>query len=523
MYCGYCCCCCYCYGVTGKLEFPPSKRARLDSSASSPGVSSSSHREAPPLHQITHVPSNIRVQPLHPSPPQPALLSSSSSTPSFTSMPTTSPLLSNAQNSTTPIASLLSFSGSPSTHLGSKIASGSALPNAHQSYPSKSSSGGGSMRSPPQMSGPPPPYNYGNTPSPQTLPARPGNATANQTTTSRHPSAYLNQFPSTQPSSSHTEPSGGGMKFPSSATLPPQSSSSAIPQVGRSQAGYQQGPATASKLADSINSSSQSVVHQLKQLYKHYQELNDREGMGRVLDQISLLVSAHQKIFAAQSTGPGKTDTISVATTSTAGGVGFGGSLSSSQLQPVPKSATVGLMSNRVSPQLQQQQQQQQQKQQQQQQLQPQQQANQILSQLVSKKAPAPTWQGPGSKFPRADVSEASSSGVLSNSTQVGGSGTGLERPTPPLPSYSEASSSLAASTTGVHGSNALVNTPPSLLGHMTATPTSSSESIQQNNSKCTSTYNVYLLDRVTGVFAQSLSTTTCKERSSLFIQDPEW
>lgn len=485
VYCGYCCCCCYCYGVPGKLELPPSKRPRLDSSISSPDVSSS-HREALPLHQITHVPSNIRVQPLHSSPPQP-LPSSSSSAP-FTSMPTTSSFLSNVQNSTTPIASLLSFSGSPSTHLGSKIASGSTLPNAHQLYPSKSTAGSGAICSPPQMSGPPPPYNYANAPSPQTVPSRPGNATANQTALARHPNTYLNQFPSTQPSSSHAEPSGGGnvagMKFPSSVSLPPQSSSSAaIPQASRSQPGYQQGPATA-KLADSINSSSQSVVHQLKQLYKHYQELNDHEGMGRVLDQISLLVSAHQKIFAAQSTGLGKTDTSSVATTApAAGGAGIGGSLSSSQLQPVPKSAAVGPMINRVSPQLQQQQKQQQQ----QQQLQPQQQANQILSQLVLKKAQASTLQGPGSKFPRMAIS---ASGVLPNNTQVsvaaGGSGTGLERLPPSLPSYSEASSLVAtnvsASATGIHGNNTLVNTPPSLLGHMTTTPSSS----ESNNSKCT-------------------------------------
>lgn len=59
--------------------------------------------------------------------------------------------------------------------------------------------------------------------------------------------------------------------------------------------------AKASQVAGNINSSSKAVVVQLIQLYKHYQALNDQQGMVRVREQIDFLVSAQQKILAAQN------------------------------------------------------------------------------------------------------------------------------------------------------------------------------------------------------------------------------
>ena len=58
---------------------------------------------------------------------------------------------------------------------------------------------------------------------------------------------------------------------------------------------------TASQVAESINSNSKAVVIQLIQLYKQYQEANDQQGMARVREQINFLVSAQQKILAAQN------------------------------------------------------------------------------------------------------------------------------------------------------------------------------------------------------------------------------
>jgi hypothetical protein len=238
----------------------------------------------------------------------------------------------------------------------------------------------------------------------------------------------------------------------------------------------QQGLGAANKFVDTINSSSQTVVHQLKQLYKHYEERSDREGMGRVLDQISLLVSAQQKIFAAQSNLGSSVPATSSATSS--GGTGSFESLPSSQLQPVPKSATVAVLGNKVG--LQQQQQHQQQSQQQ---------AHQILSQLVGKNNQS-GWQG--AKFPRAEGSGSSS--MLAGGT-LASTGTAMpeQRTVPPtLPSYSEAGSLNSSGSGGgtvppslgsSRVNNAVMNTPPSLLGHVSASSTNT-PSEQLNNSK---------------------------------------
>jgi len=58
---------------------------------------------------------------------------------------------------------------------------------------------------------------------------------------------------------------------------------------------------TPSQVAESINSNSKTVVLQLIQLYKQYQETNDQEGVARVREQISFLVTAQQKILAAKN------------------------------------------------------------------------------------------------------------------------------------------------------------------------------------------------------------------------------
>lgn len=57
----------------------------------------------------------------------------------------------------------------------------------------------------------------------------------------------------------------------------------------------------ASQVAENINSNSKAVVVQLIQLYKQYQEANDLQGMARVREQINFLVSAQQKVLAAQN------------------------------------------------------------------------------------------------------------------------------------------------------------------------------------------------------------------------------
>lgn len=412
-------------------ELPPSKRLCLESAVYGPHPSN-----PPPLNQLGHIPSNIRVQslpapPAHPLPPL--------SAPSFVTMQQpTAAGRSGIQNSP-PIASLLdkrNFAGSPSSHLEPKAAV-SGPGNSHQLFPPNSS--GGSMLPAPQLSAlpPPPPYNYNTTPS-STVSTRPGSPAG------RYSSTLLNQFPPTQPSSSHPESlSGGTLGNPvgvNKSSVSPQTLASSL--VSRSQSSQQQTPVAASKFADSINSNSKSVVLQLIQLYKQYQELNDREGMGRVHDQLNLLVSAQQKILAAQST----LGLNNVPTTSTAGsGVGLS-NLLSSQLQPVPKSATVGMLSNKINPQQPQHQHQQQQ-------------ANQILSQLVAAKSSQTTTVSTGASC-EAGVHSSSAESVA----------TGLRT----LPSYSEASNSLT-----VAPGSTLVNTSPSSLGQVGS---SSSEYNQQNN-----------------------------------------
>ena len=264
---------------------PPSKRPRLDTDPV-PQLANLSSSSSP-----ASIPPNIRVQPL----------SSSSSFPPFNS-------LSQTQNLTTPIASLLD-KRSLGNHLDVKPPP-TSLPSSHKLF--LSDTGGAATLKPSRP--PPPPYGFNSTSSESVLPLSSANVSQSV--------SQLNAFPVSQ----SLEPP----KPPQAPVLPLQSlaqalPSSALPQLSSSQASLLLaqssaltqvvssksqpstigGHTTATKLADSINSNSRSVVLQLMQLYKQYQSLNDRQGMGRVRDQLNFLVSAQQKILAAQNKATG--------------------------------------------------------------------------------------------------------------------------------------------------------------------------------------------------------------------------
>lgn len=388
---------------TGRME-PPNKRPRLDSSPAQPSTLTPSP-----------VPPNIRVQALYPG--------SSSSSSSF-SPPFTTPQL-GFQNST-PIASLLDKRNLPHTtinsnHLESKPPP-TSLANTHKLFLSDSGD---------PTSIPPPPYNF-----------NPSSMLIGQSSSQvKQPGSQLAPSPVTQSSQAEKQLQPSLLPSLSVNTSRTQSSS--------------QGHTTATKVADTINSNSRSVVLQLMQLYKQYQALNDRQGMGRVRDQLNLLVSAQQKILAAQNSA-GKTDGTSLATSSS-------GSVSnqlSHQSSGPSKSASLGASGSvgefirDGSPSTQQQHQQQQQR------------ANQILGQLAAvKHAPSPPssstvnmpWQG--------GVSMTSSS-VTTSTTHIttGGSDWQSGAPKVPPPPYSQASGiSGRPSSSNLQSSPSVrVATPPS-------------------------------------------------------------
>ncbi len=247
---------------SGRAE-PPSKRLC---------VNNTSH---PTLNQV-QVPSNIRVQSLH-SPP--------TTTTTTTRLPqTVVPPFS--QHLTMPTATLQQKRDLTATaHLNS-LSTTTAPPVAstHKPYFPNSEPHSSNLL--------PPPYNIKATPPI----AEPTGLTSSASLGILNRTTLLDQFPSTQPSS-QTQLLGNLRRQP----LPPimsQSSSPSLPNVVQTSASQNPG---LSRSAENVNTNSKSVVLQLMQLYKQYQGLNDQQGMTRVRDQLNLLVSAQQKILAAQN------------------------------------------------------------------------------------------------------------------------------------------------------------------------------------------------------------------------------
>ena len=225
------------------------------------------------------------------------------------------------------------------------------------------------------------------------------------------------------------------------------------------------------------------------QLYKQYQSLNDQQGMKRVRDQLNMLVSAQQKILAAQNnmvkTTAERTATETAA--STAGSVAGG----STSVQPVVGGRMGGVSASSA------------------QQPQQQQQAHQILGQLAGiakggQSQPGNSggnqlWQGSGGGGGGTIQSSASTSNHVRNSGtsadwQAGsfaGKGGALSS-LPPLPTYSDASMT----------SSSVVNTPPSLLSHMGSGASAGSTSNTGKTSISLSTTAAGLIIR----FARSVS-----------------
>ena len=222
------------------------------------------HQQAFP-NQTVQVPSNIRIQPLH---------SPSSSSPS-SSPPQNS--LSSTQQAVTPIASLLDKGNLPSNHLNTLSVS-------------NSNSSGSTLLPPIHISStslpPPPPYNHTPVTSISEL-----STSLNGPIASGFSNTSPNQFLSSQIPPAN-EVSSGRQQPPT-----------VVPQMNRTQnspAAQNSGGPT-NKTTDSINHNSKSIMLQLMQLYKQYQGLNDQQGMARVRDRLNLLVSAQQKILAAQN------------------------------------------------------------------------------------------------------------------------------------------------------------------------------------------------------------------------------
>lgn len=390
----------------------------------------------------------------------------SSSTTTLPSLPAFSSSLpqstfTNSIHSTTPIASLLDkkdFPGSSSSSIQEPKAS-----NPHM-FPQSSSVSLPSISShlPSLPPHPPPPYSFNNTSSPprNVSPAIGGASVSNGNTTTPFSSTSLVDL--TVGNNSSTVKQSANLSQPASLSQPLNLSQQAnLPQPSRLQqqpaTGAPQQPAAGSqasgntsKLADSINSNSRSVVIQLMQLYKQYQSLNDQQGMKRVRDQLNMLVFAQQKILAAQNNMVKTTAerTATETTPSTAGSVAsaqpvggrMGGVSVSSAQQPQPPQ---------------------------------QQQAQQILGQLagIAKGGQSQTgssggnqlWQGSGGGGGNVQTSTSANNHVKNIGTAAdwqGGSFAekgGTLSSLPPPPAYSDASMT----------SSSVVNTPPSLLSHM--------------------------------------------------------
>ena len=232
-------------------------------------------------------------------------------------------------------------------------------------------------------------------------------------------------------------------------------------------------PTSASRTADSVNSNSKAVVIQLMQLYKQYQNMNDQQGMARVRNQLSLLVSAQQRILAAQNSLAKTGGTQS----SNAGNVATGSS--GVDIQPplghqsnVPKTVSMGVNVSGSSngeidfPSIQPQQQ-------------PYHRSHRILDQLNMI-----------AKTSQLSSSLKQNTGASSTPWQDDTVSSSLPPP-PPYSGTNVTSSCTMISTShtsgsglgsvGLPGRGVVLNTPPSLLSHVSASSTITTPSTQNH------------------------------------------